>query len=130
LIYLPSFIPAIADIPNQPFTPPPTSQTFFHQWTVGPIYYSSLVCAEVLSSSNNAQIIDLFPGNASIYTPAYAVYENGNMVRVALFNYLSDDPTGNSDYTATISVGGAATNEPAVSPAQVKVKYVPSNVDG
>ena len=91
---------------------------------MGPIYYSALITAEVLSSSNNAQIIDLLPNNANPYTPAYAVYENGNMVRVALFNYLSDDPTGNSDYTATISVGGSATGEANVTPAQVKVKCV------
>lgn len=112
------------NVSYNPFTPPPTAQSFYHQWTVGPIYYSALVCAEVLSSSNNAQVIDLFPNNASAYTPAYAIYENGNMVRVALFNYLSDDPTGNSDYTATISVGGSATGEPNESPAQVKVKYL------
>jgi len=107
-----------------PFVPPPTAQSFYHQWTVGPIYYSALVCAEVLSSSNNAQVIDLLANDASPYTPAYAIYENGNMVRVALFNYLSDDPTGNSDYTATISVGGSATNELNETPTQVKVKYL------
>lgn len=79
--------------------------------------------AEFLGSSNVAQIIDLFPNNANEFTPAYAAYENGNMVRVALFNYM-DDPSGAHDYTATISVGGSAYGEPNVSPAQVKVKYL------
>jgi len=46
------------------------------------------------------------------------------MVRVALFNYLSDDPTGKSNYTATISVGGTATGEPNETPSQVIVKYL------
>jgi hypothetical protein len=114
----------ITDISYQPFTPPPTAQSFFHQWTIGPIYYAALITAEVLSSSNNAQVIDLLPNNASASSPAYAIYENGNMVRVALFNYLSDDPTGNSAYTATISVGGSATGEQNETPASVKVKCV------
>jgi hypothetical protein len=112
------------DISYQPFTPAPTAQSFFHQWTIGPIYYSALITAEVISSSNNAQVIDLLPNNADPFTPAYAIYENGNMVRVALFNYLSDDPTGNSAYTATISVGGSGTGEQNETPASVKVKCV------
>ncbi|KIM79709.1 glycoside hydrolase family 79 protein [Piloderma croceum F 1598] len=112
------------NVSYQPFTPAPTAQSFFHQWTIGPIYYAALIAAEVISSSNNAQVIDLLPNNASPSSPAYAIYENGNMVRVALFNYLSDDPTGNSAYTATISVGGSATGEQNETPASVKVKYL------
>lgn len=79
--------------------------------------------AEFLGSSNVAQIIDLFPAPAQQYTPAYAAYENGNMVRLALFNYM-DDSTGASDYTATVSVGGKQTGEAAVTPASVQVKYL------
>ncbi|TFY66769.1 hypothetical protein EVG20_g4322, partial [Dentipellis fragilis] len=29
-----------------PFTPPPTNQSTFRQWTIGPVYYSALVMAE------------------------------------------------------------------------------------
>jgi len=49
-----------------------------------------------------------------MFTPAYAIYEGGNLARVALFNYMSD-PTGAAQYTATINVQGG--------PAQVRVKY-------
>ncbi|KAF7316354.1 hypothetical protein MIND_00154200 [Mycena indigotica] len=46
----------------------------------------------------------------------YAIYENGALARVALFNYITD-PTGASDYTATISISGGTV------PSSVKVKY-------
>jgi len=80
----------------------------------GPIYYSALVVAEVLGSSNVAQVLDLQANGGNDYTPGYAIYENGQPVRVALTNFISD-PSGNSDYTAGISVGGTV-------PAQVQVK--------
>lgn len=51
--------------------------------------------------------------------PVYAIYEKGTLSRVALINYLSD-PSGNSDYTAVLSVGG--NGQPNGTPAQVKVK--------
>ncbi|EIN05136.1 hypothetical protein PUNSTDRAFT_107422 [Punctularia strigosozonata HHB-11173 SS5] len=100
-----------------PFTPPPTNQSTFHQWTIGPVYYSALVIAEVFGSSNESQIVDLFPNDARIYTPAYAIYENGSPARVALFNYITDS-SGNSDYTASISINGGTV------PSSVKVKYL------
>lgn len=78
--------------------------------------------AEVLGPTNTAQVIDLLPNNANEFTPAYAIYENGNMARMALFNYMTD-PTGANDYTATISVGGGALGEQNGTPAQVQVKY-------
>jgi hypothetical protein len=81
---------------------------------VGPIYYSALVVAEALGSSNTAQVLDLQANGGSDYTPGYAIYENGQPVRVALTNFISD-PSGNSDYTASISIGGTV-------PPQVKVK--------
>ncbi|KAK0433146.1 hypothetical protein EV421DRAFT_1892992 [Armillaria borealis] len=68
-----------------PFTPPPTNQSTFRQWTI-------------------ALITDLNANNGSIYTPAYAIYESGNPVRVALFNYITD-PSGASNYTASIYAG-------------------------
>ncbi|KAG6824812.1 hypothetical protein H0H93_001510, partial [Arthromyces matolae] len=38
-----------------PFTPPPTNQSTFHQWTVGPTYYASLIAAEAIGPSNGTQ---------------------------------------------------------------------------
>jgi len=104
-----------------PFTPPPTNQSSYHQWTIGPIYYSVLISAEVFGPNNNAQILDLNANNMSIYTPGYVIYEGGNIARVALFNYMTD-PSGANTYTATIMVGGAADGTPNATPAQVKVK--------
>ncbi|KAG2065347.1 glycoside hydrolase family 79 protein [Suillus decipiens] len=99
-----------------PFTPPVTNQSTFLQWTIGPIYYSALVVAEALGSSNVAQVLDLQANGGNDFTPGYAIYENGQPVRVALTNFITD-PSGNSDYTASISIGGTV-------PAQVKVKYL------
>lgn len=76
------------------------------KWTTGSVYYSTLAVAETLGPSNNSQVVDLTPQNNNIYAPMYAIYENGAPVRLALFNYVSD-PSGASDYTATISLGGA-----------------------
>lgn len=55
-----------------------------------------------------------------MFTPAYAVYEGGNLARVALFNYMTD-PSGANTYTATISIPNGA-------PSQVKVKWVVSSL--
>ncbi|KAJ6529066.1 glycoside hydrolase family 79 protein [Mycena vulgaris] len=99
-----------------PFTSPPTNQSTFHQWTIGPIYYSALVAAEAFGPSNNTQVLDLNANGGNEFTPGYAIYEAGEPVRVALFNYITD-PTGTSDVTAVISVG-------ATTPAQVKVKFL------
>ncbi|OCH87689.1 glycoside hydrolase family 79 protein [Obba rivulosa] len=100
-----------------PFTPPPTNQSTYHQWTIGPIFYSVMAVAEALGPTNTAQIIDLFASNNSDQTPGYAIYENGSLARVALFNYMTD-PSGANDYVATISMADAAV------PAQVQVKYL------
>lgn len=80
-----------------------------------------LVSAEVFGPSNTSQIIDLGANSDNIFTPAYAIYEGGNLARVALFNYMTD-PSGANTYTATISVGGNGT--PNGTPSQVKVKCV------
>jgi len=111
------------NVSYNPFIPPPTAETFYHQWTIGPVYYAALAMAEALGPTNTAQVIDLFPNNASQFTPAYAIYENGAMARMALFNYM-DDPSGANDYTATISIGGSALGEANATPAQVQVKYL------
>jgi hypothetical protein len=107
----------------QPFTPPPTNQSTFHQWTVGPIYWASLVIAEAFGQSNTSRIVDLGANYDNMFQPAYAVYENGKPSKVLLFNYL-DDPSGANDvsYTATFAVGGGQTGQQAATPSQVRVK--------
>ncbi|KAJ9114611.1 hypothetical protein QFC22_005484 [Naganishia vaughanmartiniae] len=89
-----------------PFTPPPSNMTATWKWTTGSIYYSTLAIAEALGPSNTSQVVDMSPQNDNIYAPMYAIYENGAPVRLALFNYVSDSSRA-SDYTATISLGGA-----------------------
>jgi hypothetical protein len=74
------------------------------KWTTGSIYYSTLLSAEALGPSNTSQVVDLSTDN--IYAPMYAIYENGNPMRLVLFNYVSDQ-SGAGDYTATISLAGA-----------------------
>ncbi|KAF5339473.1 hypothetical protein D9758_015323 [Tetrapyrgos nigripes] len=106
-----------------PFTPPPTNQSTFHQWTIGPIYYSALVMAEALGTTGSAQVIDLSANDGNDYTPAYAIYENDVPVRVALINFMTDN-SGTSAYTASISIGGGDTGQPASTPSSVKVKYL------
>ncbi len=59
--------------------------------------------------------MDLGGNGGSIYTPQYSIYENGNLAKVALFNYITD-ASGASDYTATITIDGGTV------PAQVYVK--------
>ena len=78
-----------SDQPSLLFQAPPTNQSTFHQWTVGAIYYSVLVLAEALGKSNTSQVVDLTL-IGSEFTPAYAIYENGMMSKVALFNYVDD----------------------------------------
>ncbi|KII85080.1 glycoside hydrolase family 79 protein [Plicaturopsis crispa FD-325 SS-3] len=106
-----------------PFTPPPTNQSSYHQWTIGPIFYATLVVAEAFGTSGKSQIIDLGANSDSIYTPAYAIYENGVPARVALFNYITD-ATGANDMTVTISIGGSGLGESNGTPSQVQVKYL------
>ncbi|KAF9555149.1 hypothetical protein CPC08DRAFT_145293 [Agrocybe pediades] len=103
-----------------PFTPPPTNQSTFREWTVGPIYYSALVVAEALGPSNNTQVMDLgASNNLGIYTPAYAIYENGNLERVLLFNYVTD-ASGASDLQVSLT----SNNIGATLPDSVQVKYL------
>ncbi|KAJ6612683.1 glycoside hydrolase family 79 protein [Mycena sp. CBHHK59/15] len=99
-----------------PFTAPPTNVSKYYEWTVGAVYYSALISAEVFGKTNTSQIIDLLGNNASIYTPQYAIYEKGALARVALFNYITDK-SGASSYTATITVSGGSV------PSSVQVKY-------
>ncbi|KAF8604933.1 glycoside hydrolase family 79 protein [Ceratobasidium sp. AG-I] len=98
-----------------PFTPPPTNQSTFRQWTTGSVYYSTLIVAEAFGKSGNARVADLNANNGENFTPGYAIYENGVPTRVLLINYV-DDATGAHDVTARVQVAGTA-------PTQVRVKY-------
>jgi hypothetical protein len=95
------------------FPAPPTNQSLYHQWTIGPIFYAALAVTEAIGFSGHAQVVDLQANSNNKYTPAYAIYESGQLTKVALLNYLSD-PSGASDYTVTIS-GGPAAMPPSVS---------------
>ncbi|KAJ6577056.1 glycoside hydrolase family 79 protein [Mycena vulgaris] len=99
---------------------PPTNQSTYHSWTIGPIYYSALIV------SHHHSPFDRQMNNDSIYTPGYAIYDT-DVFRLALSNYTKmyiSDPTGASDYIATFSVDGAGTGLINGSPAEVKVKYL------
>ncbi|KZT38546.1 hypothetical protein SISSUDRAFT_1046831 [Sistotremastrum suecicum HHB10207 ss-3] len=113
-----------------PFTPPTTNQTSYRQWSIGPTYYAALVVAEALGPTGDAQVLDLGLNNRNDLTPGYVIYEQGNPTRVVLINSLTD-PSGASNYTALISVGGNNTGQPGATPATVTVKYLlaPSATD-
>ena len=97
-------------------TAPPTNQSTYHQWSIGPIYYSALVVAEALGPTNTSQVIDLQPNNNNLLSPGYGIWENGNLARVVLINYVSDS-TGASDISVNLSLANGAQL-----PSQVSVK--------
>jgi len=113
-----------------PFTAPATNQSRFRQWTISNTFYAALIVAETLGSSGQARVVDLGLNGNSPLEAGYAIYEGGSPSRVALFNYNSD-PSGASNYTAYISVGGNSTGQPNATPSSVQVKYylAPSIVD-
>ncbi|KAF8883631.1 hypothetical protein CPB84DRAFT_1850908 [Gymnopilus junonius] len=96
---------------------PPTNQSTFLAWTVGPIYYSALVVAEALGPTNTSQVLDLGANNANQYTPAYGIWENGALARVVLINFASDS-SGQSDIFVNLAMSDAQM------PSQVQVKYL------
>jgi hypothetical protein len=99
---------------SQPFTPPPSNYSSTYQWTTGSVYYPTLVIAEALGKSNVSQVTDLTGLTGSDFAPVYGIYENGAPTRVVLFNYV-DDPSGASDYTASVSLNGTALSSSSVS---------------
>ncbi|KAH7338555.1 hypothetical protein B0J17DRAFT_571082 [Rhizoctonia solani] len=105
-----------------PFTPPPTNQSTFRQWTTGSVYYTTLIVAELFGKSGKSRIMDLNANNGENLTPGYVVYEDGQPTRVLLINYV-DDPSGGHDIMARIQIGGGETGQPAASPPEVRVKY-------
>jgi len=100
-----------------PFTAPPGNQSSSHDWTVGAVFYSAIVLAEAFGKSNTSQIIDLFANGNNQLTPAYAIYENGALSKVALINFMDDNGTGANDLEVTIQLSSGA-------PQSVQVKYL------
>ncbi|KAJ7238587.1 glycoside hydrolase family 79 protein [Mycena haematopus] len=100
-------------------TAPTRNQSTFHSWTVGPVYYSALIVAEVFGKSNKSRILDMQMNNDSMYTPGYAIYDSDILSRLALINYITDS-SGNSDFTATLSFDA----QNMQTPTEVKVKYL------
>ncbi|KDR78212.1 hypothetical protein GALMADRAFT_138334 [Galerina marginata CBS 339.88] len=100
-----------------PFTSPPTNQTSYNKWTVGAVYYATIVLAEAFGKTNTSQIIDLFGNGGNLLTPSYALYEKGTLSKVALFNYV-DDKTGASASQVTLNLPAGGV------PATVQVKYL------
>ncbi|KAF9223282.1 glycoside hydrolase family 79 protein, partial [Gyrodon lividus] len=120
------------DVYYNPFTPPPTNQSSYHQWTIGAIYYSSLFIAEALGPTGTAQVVDLTnsltsngvgPVSTATYTPVYGIYENGQMARLVAFNFVSDS-SGASEVSLVVGVQGAS-----VGSVQVKYLQAPSVAD-
>ncbi|KAF4612358.1 hypothetical protein D9613_003768 [Agrocybe pediades] len=101
-----------------PFTSPPTNQSQFNEWTIGPVYYSAIVLAEAFGKTNTSRIIDLWGNSGSVYTPSYAIYENDVLSKVALFNFIDDRGTGAHHQQVTITIPNAGV------PSTVKVKYL------
>ncbi|KAI8996272.1 glycoside hydrolase superfamily [Trametes punicea] len=111
------------NVSYNPFTPPPTNLSLFDQWSVGPIFYSTLFIAEALGTTNTSRVVDLSANGGNEFTPAYAIYEEQALARIALVNYMnSQDGVGN--YTVELSIGGVQVGEPNDTPTQVKVKYL------
>ncbi|KAH9834480.1 glycoside hydrolase family 79 protein [Rhodofomes roseus] len=111
------------DVYYNPFTPPPTNQSSYHQWTIGSTFYAVLAIAEALgpissSSTSNFQVIDLGANGGNEYTPGYAVYEGGTLARAVFINFMTD-PSGANDLQVNLQV------EEGV-PANVQVKYLQS----
>lgn len=103
------------NIPLQPFTAPPTNQSAFNQWTIGPVYYSALFVSEAFGSSNKSQIIDLSSTEGDVFTPMYAIYDDGKPARVAILNFMTD-ASGGAAAHVNVAVPG--------SPSEVYVKYL------
>lgn len=100
-----------------PFTAPPGSRSAYSEFTIGSIFYSALILGEALGPSGTAQVLDIGGNEGSIWTPQYAIYENGALARVALFNYVTD-ASGAHNYAVTIRAAGL--------PGSVRVKYFES----
>lgn len=79
--------------------------------------------AEAFGSSNVSQIVDIQLNGDNDYTPGYAIYENGNPVRVVLINFMDDKGTGTAAYTGNVAIGGVD-GLANTTPQQVYVRYL------
>ncbi|KAI0830341.1 glycoside hydrolase superfamily [Trametes gibbosa] len=111
------------NVSYNPFTPPPTNLSVYDQWTVGPVFYSTLFMAEALGTTNTSRVADLAANGGNTLTPAYAIYEGHTLARIVLINFMNEQG-GIGSYNVTLSVGGDEVNEPNNTPTQVKVKYL------
>ncbi|KAI0369500.1 hypothetical protein BV20DRAFT_946072 [Pilatotrama ljubarskyi] len=102
---------------------PPTNLSSFDQWTVGPVFYSTLFMAEALGTTNTSRVVDLFANDGNEFTPAYAIYEEHALARIALVNFMNEQD-GVGAYNVSLSIGGVQVGEPNDTPAHVKVKYL------
>jgi len=77
--------------------------------------------AEAFGKSNQSRIVDLGANYNNPLTPAYAIYDQGTLSRMALFNYMDDvDAPGTANLNVQIRV-------PNGGPRQVYVKYLASD---
>ena len=115
---LPVSISSFQSLSFSPFSfpAPPSNQSASHQWTVGAIYYSAIVLAEAFGTTNTSQIIDLGANAGNDLTPAYAIYEQSTLAKLALINFMDDNQTGTNNLQVTVQVPGGA-------PQSVQVKY-------
>ena len=81
------------------------------------MYYSTIVLAETFGKTNTSQIIDLGANGGAELTPAYAIYEQNKLTKIALINYMDDGQTGTNNLVVTVQV-------PSGVPGNVQVKYV------
>ncbi|KAF4618770.1 hypothetical protein D9613_010025 [Agrocybe pediades] len=110
-----------------PFTPPPSNESTFHQWSVGPIYYSALVVGEAMGTSNTSQVLDLQNSAAAVFAPsftpladqfaAYGIWENGHLARILYINFVTD-ASGAHDVNVTMNL-----DQPILQ-GSVQVKYL------
>ena len=106
-----------------PFISPPAAQAAYLQWTVGAVFYASLVLAESFGKSGTSRVIGLAANNGNPLTPAYAIWQSGVLSKLALFNYVTD-PSGAAASNVSFAIGGGQTGQPPGTPATVKVKYL------
>ena len=71
----------------------------------------------MFGKTNTSQIVDLGANGNNSLTPAYAIYEQGVLSKVALFNYMDDNGTGTNALQVTIQLSSGV-------PQSVQVKYV------
>ncbi|KAH8813538.1 hypothetical protein DL96DRAFT_1472740 [Flagelloscypha sp. PMI_526] len=93
------------------FFPPPWNQTPFRQWTIGPVYYASLVIAEALfSTSNTARVLEL-PSQSDLVS-VYAVYDTDvKPTKLVLINYMDDGQSDKGVVRVSFDIGGGLTGQ-------------------